>query len=194
MQPRQLFDSAFRCLLPTNVIDASNLRQIPDNQEVFLHPSTSQSIIIEIMDHVEASDHEDAARVHFDAIGESNEATDSNIFSVRTVSLLNPDNYCSSVVLLLGQQKVAKFDHSTEDVVSIHMALYRYTEFQADVLVLVNDPVEDDDINTSPEGNHNQAHSRSQGNGFSTDLAWSQDKIDSLLLSLRLSDPSIFVF
>ncbi|VDP84824.1 unnamed protein product [Schistosoma mattheei] len=47
---------------------------------------------------------------------------------------------CSSVVLLSGQQKVSKFNQSNEDVVFIYMALYRYTQFQADVLVIVNNP------------------------------------------------------
>ncbi|VDP60155.1 unnamed protein product [Schistosoma curassoni] len=91
MQSHPLFDGAFQCLLPTNVVDASDLRQIPDNQEVFVHPSTSQSITIDILEYVDASNHEDAARMHFDEIGAANEATDSNISSLRTVSLHNPD-------------------------------------------------------------------------------------------------------
>ncbi|CAH8517056.1 unnamed protein product [Schistosoma rodhaini] len=52
MQSRPLFDGAFQCLLPTNVVDA---------------------------------------RMHFDEISTSNEATDSSISSLRTVSLHNPD-------------------------------------------------------------------------------------------------------
>ncbi|VDO73853.1 unnamed protein product [Schistosoma mattheei] len=62
MQSHPLFDGAFQCLLPTNVVDASDLRQIPDNQEVFVHPSTSQSITIDILEYVDASNHEDAAK------------------------------------------------------------------------------------------------------------------------------------
>ncbi|KAH8860622.1 Ran guanine nucleotide release factor [Schistosoma japonicum] len=61
MQSRLLFDGAFQCLLPTNVIDASDLRQIPDNQEIFVHPSTSQSITIDIMEYVDANNREEAA-------------------------------------------------------------------------------------------------------------------------------------
>nr|CAH8841362.1 unnamed protein product [Trichobilharzia regenti] len=192
MQSHPLFGGAFQCLLPTNVIDASDLRQIPDNQEVFVHPSTSQSITIDIMEYVSDSNHEDAARTHFDAIGASNEATDSNISSITTVNLSNPDPYCPFTVLLVGQQKVAKFNQSDEDVVSIHMALYRYTQFQADVLVLVNNPIEDRDILPLP-GNADQMHMRSGTNGFSTDIAWSQDTINSILLSLRLRNPNIFI-
>lgn len=35
---------------------------------------------------------------------------------------------------------MSKFNQSNEDVVFIYMALYRYTQFQADVLVIVNNP------------------------------------------------------
>lgn len=36
----------------------SDLRQIPDNQEVFAHPVTDQSIIIEILEYVDKNDEE----------------------------------------------------------------------------------------------------------------------------------------
>ncbi|CAH8478558.1 unnamed protein product [Schistosoma turkestanicum] len=198
MQSHPLFDGAFQCLLPTNVIDASDLRQIPDNQEVFVHPSTSQSITIDILEYVDANNHEDAARIHFDEISESNEATDPSISSIRIVSLQNPDPYCSSVVLLSGRQKVTKFNQSNEDVVFIHMALYRYTEFQADVLVLVNNPDGEDGNNIhSPSSDHSQVCSRYQynnnNNKCSEDLTWSRDKINTILLSLRLMNSNIFV-
>ncbi|CAH8517312.1 unnamed protein product [Schistosoma curassoni] len=199
MQSHPLFDGAFQCLLPTNVVDASGLRQIPDNQEVFVHPSTSQSITIDILEYVDASNHEDAARMHFDEIGAANEATDSNISSLRTVSLHNPDPYCSSVVLLSGQQKVSKFNQSNEDVVFIYMALYRYTQFQADVLVIVNNPDgEDGSTIHSPSSGHDQVHFTSQNNNnndtsCSTDFTWSQDEINTILLSLRLINSNVFV-
>uniref|UniRef100_A0A3Q0KFL4 Putative ran-binding protein n=1 Tax=Schistosoma mansoni TaxID=6183 RepID=A0A3Q0KFL4_SCHMA len=197
MQSRPLFDGAFQCLLPTNVVDASDLRQIPDNQEVFVHPSTSQSVTIDILEYVDANNHEDAARMHFDEISTSNEATDSSISSLRTVSLHNPDPYCSSVVLLSGKQNVSKFNQSNEDVVFIYMALYRYTEFQADVLVVVNDPHGEDGIIHSPSG-YNQVHftfqnDNNNNNSYSTDLTWSQDTINTMLLSLRLMNSNIFV-
>lgn len=36
----------------------SDIRQIPDNQEVFAHPITDQSIIIEILEYVGSDDEE----------------------------------------------------------------------------------------------------------------------------------------
>jgi len=40
----------------------SDLRQIPDNQEVFGHSSTDQSIVIEIMEYTQAEDDIQAIR------------------------------------------------------------------------------------------------------------------------------------
>lgn len=42
----------------------SDLRQIPDNQEVFAHPVTDQSIIMEILEYVDKDD-EEAIRYNY---------------------------------------------------------------------------------------------------------------------------------
>ena len=42
---------------------SSDLRQIPDNQEVFAHPSTDQSIVVEIMEYQSAEDDTQAIRL-----------------------------------------------------------------------------------------------------------------------------------
>lgn len=40
----------------------SQLRQVPDTQEVFLYPDSDVSIIVEILERVEPSDFSEAAR------------------------------------------------------------------------------------------------------------------------------------
>ena len=60
---RELFGGAIISRLPRDYIDASDLRQIPDHQEVFLSPKTLTSIIIEINQYVPFPD--DAAAVHY---------------------------------------------------------------------------------------------------------------------------------
>jgi len=49
---RQLFGGAIVTGLPETFIDASNLEQIPDNQEVFLSPVNDMTYIIEILEKV----------------------------------------------------------------------------------------------------------------------------------------------
>lgn len=45
-----LFGGAAGCELPINWVDASNVRQVPDNQEVYLDTESEQSVIIEILE------------------------------------------------------------------------------------------------------------------------------------------------
>ncbi|XP_031209892.1 ran guanine nucleotide release factor-like [Mastomys coucha] len=45
-----LFGGAFSAILPSGAIDVSDLRPVPDNQEVFCHPVTDQSLIIELLE------------------------------------------------------------------------------------------------------------------------------------------------
>ncbi|KAK5057552.1 hypothetical protein LTR84_011552 [Exophiala bonariae] len=53
---RELYGGAITVELPTDLIDSSDIRQIPDHQEVFLSRETLTSIIIEINNYVEAPD------------------------------------------------------------------------------------------------------------------------------------------
>lgn len=50
--PRDLYGGAITANLPTDFIDSSNLRQIPDHQEVYLAPKTLTTIIFEINQYV----------------------------------------------------------------------------------------------------------------------------------------------
>lgn len=45
---RELYGGALEVELPTDSIDASDLRQVPDHQEIFLRPKTLTSVIFEI--------------------------------------------------------------------------------------------------------------------------------------------------
>ena len=49
---RPLYGGAMKVDLPSNIIDASDLRQVPDHQEVFLRPDTLSSIIFEINEYL----------------------------------------------------------------------------------------------------------------------------------------------
>ena len=51
---KELYGGAITARLPSDFIDASNLRQVPDHQEVFLSPKTLTTIIFEINQYVEA--------------------------------------------------------------------------------------------------------------------------------------------
>lgn len=48
-----LFGGAMTVRLPANFIDVSDLRQVPDNQEVFLNSDGFESITVDILERVE---------------------------------------------------------------------------------------------------------------------------------------------
>ncbi|EXJ85786.1 hypothetical protein A1O1_06154 [Capronia coronata CBS 617.96] len=50
---RDLYGGAMTVELPVDLIDSSDLRQIPDHQEVFLSPTTLTSLIFEINDYAD---------------------------------------------------------------------------------------------------------------------------------------------
>lgn len=47
---RELFGGALTVSVPESYVDASNFRQIPDNQEVFVSENSDNSFIIEILE------------------------------------------------------------------------------------------------------------------------------------------------
>ena len=59
---RDLYGGAITVSLPTTYIDASDIRQVPDHQEVFLSNKTLTSLIFEINEYVKLPD---PAALHF---------------------------------------------------------------------------------------------------------------------------------
>ncbi|GAA5950057.1 hypothetical protein JCM21900_001379 [Sporobolomyces salmonicolor] len=153
MQARPLFGGAISCSLPANFVDASDLRQVPDTQEVFLAPDSDLSLIVEILELVKddaaADSLEAAARFHFSALAHDNGALSSDVSSLALPSsapapapapgepeVLGP-------TLLSGIQLVSKFNRpaSEADTVLIQLALWRIPSKNADVTLCVNYPI-----------------------------------------------------
>jgi hypothetical protein len=49
LTPRPLFGGAITTSFPSTFLDASTLREVPDNQEVFVDMDTDQSVIVELL-------------------------------------------------------------------------------------------------------------------------------------------------
>lgn len=75
LKPAELFGGAITTVVPESFVDASNFREVPDNQEVFVSMSDEDadvSIIVDILERVEpegavSEEEEDmkAMEVHF---------------------------------------------------------------------------------------------------------------------------------
>ncbi|XP_056426050.1 ran guanine nucleotide release factor [Hyla sarda] len=179
---RPLFGGAFSAVLPPNIQDVSDLREIPDNQEVFVHHDTDQSIIVELLEYQKGMSDPDAARYHFEDIAASNDAQGrAEVVSVEPLPLAQLSlTSCSSAWTLTGHQLVSKFNEQAQNTVTIHMALFRMQQYATDLLVTFNDPVAIDPASSSSSGSGNASP------------PWTIDDFHRLLCGFQLHDPGVF--
>ncbi|XP_046876553.1 ran guanine nucleotide release factor isoform X2 [Hypomesus transpacificus] len=180
-----LFGGALSATIPRNAKDISELREIPDNQEVFAHEHTDQSIIVELLEFQSHVENEDAARYHFEDVAGSNKAVGPGTSEVKTIKALSKPELsmqeCSSAWLLTGTQAVSKFNEEAKNIVSIHLGLFRLPQFSTDILVTFNNPLTISSSSSSAAGASNlPTH------------PWTIQDFDSLLQSLKLHNPGVF--
>jgi cell division protein FtsB len=147
---RSLFGGAISMLLPSHLIDASEIRQVPDTQEVFLYPESGISVILEILEQVAPSDLEDAAKFHFDSLAHDNSAASATVTSVEKQSKKRDDE-TPAPTLLIGVQKVAKYNRDQLDTVQILLALFRVQSKNIDLVLSFNVPTVTQDTNAVGE-------------------------------------------
>ncbi|GAA5908405.1 hypothetical protein JCM6882_007928 [Rhodosporidiobolus microsporus] len=168
---RPLFGGAILADVPTAFLDASDLRQIPDTQEVFLSPDSDLSLIVEVLELVKdegaADSLEAAARFHFSSLAHDNSALSSTVSSVSlpptpASSALHSSSFQPTLLgptVLTGRQSVSKFNRPAEeaDEVFIQLALWRVPEKDADVTLCVNWPVVKGDGGDAGVGGEDEA-------------------------------------
>ncbi|KIM48849.1 hypothetical protein M413DRAFT_438024 [Hebeloma cylindrosporum] len=138
---RELFGGAITAQSAPDLIDASNIRQVPDTQEVFIYPHSNISIIVEILQRVEHSDLNDAIRFHFDSLAHDNSARSAEVENVAAIPN-DKQNETLPAMVLKGHQMVPKFNHTAPDKVQILMALFRVESKLVDLVVTFNIPLE----------------------------------------------------
>ncbi|KAG0148606.1 hypothetical protein CROQUDRAFT_90105 [Cronartium quercuum f. sp. fusiforme G11] len=142
-QNYDLFGGTIKINLPNFLLDVSQIRQVPDSQEVFILKSTHQfnhintelSIIIEVLQKISNSnDLMTSIRLHFDSLAHDNSAQSSTVLNTSgpAVSEILPEPSQTAIrptpqpILLEGIQTVSKFNRpaSEADEVHIWMALW----------------------------------------------------------------------
>uniref|UniRef100_A0A3Q0SWV7 Uncharacterized protein n=1 Tax=Amphilophus citrinellus TaxID=61819 RepID=A0A3Q0SWV7_AMPCI len=105
------FGGALPAVIPHSATDVSELREILDNQEVFAHAHTNQSLIVKLVEHQEQVADQDAAKYHFEDIASSNKALEPGAFEVTSVVALPKSELssseCSTAWMLTGASRVA---------------------------------------------------------------------------------------
>ncbi|KAM9848744.1 ran guanine nucleotide release factor [Aulostomus maculatus] len=184
-KPHPLFGGALSVVIPHSAVDVSDLRQIPDNQEVFAHAHTDQSLIVELVECQDQVADQDAARFHFEDIAGSNKALEPGAFEVTSVVMLPKSELslseCSSAWMLTGTQSISKFYEESRNIVTLHLGLVRLPQFSTDVLLTFNDPQ-----SISPDSSSAAAAGATHGE------PWTVQDFQRLLQTLTLHNPGLF--
>uniref|UniRef100_H9GSU3 Uncharacterized protein n=1 Tax=Anolis carolinensis TaxID=28377 RepID=H9GSU3_ANOCA len=98
----------------------SEMRQVPDNQEVFVHPSTDQSLIIELLEYQAGVPDENATRYFSGLYG-------------HVPGAFSPDVSPTSLAGILRGCEA-------KNEVTLHLALLRLPQYGTDLLLTFNDP------------------------------------------------------
>jgi len=189
MHRARFCSNVFRIVL---IMVNSVLRQVPDNQEVFMDQNSDTSIVIEILQSVEPVDSNGIARqvipyyltppfphfmphrFHFDSLAHDNSAISSSLTEVWSIPNHRGDK-TPSAIALRGVQHVSKFNRTTPDEVHILMAIFRVDGKDVDLVVTFNVPVP------------------SHGNSAREGLAAARTHFETFVKSLRIIDFDLFV-
>ncbi|KAF2259981.1 Mog1p/PsbP-like protein [Lojkania enalia] len=136
-----LYGGAITVDLPLGFGDASNIRQIPDHQEVYLDANGYSSIVFDILERVEKSSDEEALQYHFqDLIDGTGDAT--NVLGQGTSVMAKVPNkpvYTLTYIQTPPTPTTAP-KRPIPDFVSIHLILLRLKEQGTDIVITVNVP------------------------------------------------------
>ncbi|PWN88210.1 Mog1p/PsbP-like protein [Acaromyces ingoldii] len=156
---RPLFGGAIEAEVPSKLIDASELRQVPDTQEVLLSPDSDVTLIVEVLQRVDKDDLGEAISFHFDSLAHDNSASSSSVTQIFALpgttpsptfspSSLSKDTPTPSPLALVGEQQVPKFGkQELNDRVRIWLALWRLSPAKnVDLVLSVNEPLKGDDV------------------------------------------------
>ncbi|KAI9011541.1 hypothetical protein BC832DRAFT_590758 [Gaertneriomyces semiglobifer] len=156
MKEQALFGGAITTVIPDGFVDASQFREVPDNQEVFVSMrNPDQSMIVELLELAEDASDAAAARFHFQQLAEDNQALEC---AVRDIQVLDPRQAIphlaaanGHVSVLVGNQTVTKFRSTNPEnpeaiphVIQINMTVIRIPHVSTDLVISVNTPLSAD--------------------------------------------------
>ncbi|KAF1837956.1 Mog1p/PsbP-like protein [Decorospora gaudefroyi] len=140
-----LFGGAITVRLPSTYTDASQIRQIPSHQEVYLDSGGYSSIVTEILEYVDEPSDEAALQYHFadlvDGCGDETSVVDDDEQKgvVRMERL--PNNPVRTLTFL--QTPPTPPSHPTRktpEFTYIHLLLLRLKDQATDIIIQINTP------------------------------------------------------
>ncbi len=179
---RELFGGALEASIPQRFYDISQLRQVPDTQEVFADGDTDQSFIIEILSYTHEVTDDKIAEYMFTDLADANGAQKRTLVHSTNLTdqeLPNFTSYFKSWAL--GEQHVAKYNEQAENQINIYVGVVRIPKYETDILLTFNDPVVINPLSSS-------ASSTAKGSNVNS----SSQLFKQVFESLKVNDWSIF--
>ncbi|KAL8909314.1 MAG: hypothetical protein Q9207_000324 [Kuettlingeria erythrocarpa] len=143
-RPTELFGGAITVALPDRYADVSNIREVPDHQEIYLDASGFNSIIVEIAERVsEPSTDEEALKFHFHDIVDEHDT--SSIYHTGAANLANlqPDTPCYTLLASTTPPPATNGNAGrplTPTFTAVILTLIRLVPQSTDIVVTINIP------------------------------------------------------
>ncbi|KAK0673595.1 hypothetical protein QBC41DRAFT_265869 [Cercophora samala] len=152
-QPTSLFGGALTVDLPTNFADVSKLRQVPDNQEVYIDKDGFTSIIVDITERVpSSSDSNDplerdakALTTHLEElVGVEDAAETVQVWNTTETQISHLSDDIPAYTLIATQthkqREGERERQGAPDFTALILTLIRLEKEQTDILVTINVP------------------------------------------------------
>ncbi|CCF60613.1 hypothetical protein KAFR_0K02570 [Kazachstania africana CBS 2517] len=141
-----LYGGAITSVIPEGFLDASMLREVPDTQEVFVNSrkenesfvdglGMNESIVVDLLQRVDAVNDDAALKVHIEEIASLNDAQEG--FQVLKHDKINGNS--QSCIIVESALKWGKQD--LKESVLICVGLIRLKDVDTDALITINVPL-----------------------------------------------------
>lgn len=199
-----LYGGAITSKIPSGLIDASQLRQIPDTQEVFLNPTENttdytelnkdDSIIVDLMEGIDGDDTE-AIREHFSEISALNDSTNNwKLISIDdVVNKLESKAYIATGLepaLKWGRDESKGLDYKPTLVVVL--GIIRLKKVDTDVLITQNVLISDKDELTDLQKLESGKPAEYDENKAAKRISLAQRVVREAISNLNVEDWNLF--
>ena len=140
MTKRPLFGGAMSMDVPSDWVDAADIRDVPDNQEMFFGKDNGATLIIELLGRKEEIPDDAAANFFFHDLADVAEATGRAVAATEPVTarpIGPPDAIVNAVSQAChGTQQIAKFRETATNDVAVFLQVIRLPKPTSTEIVL----------------------------------------------------------
>ncbi|KAK3223070.1 hypothetical protein Dsin_010095 [Dipteronia sinensis] len=146
LSERPLFGGAIATAFPHRFQDVSNIRQVPDHQEVFVDPARDESLIFELLDFKDDVGDNGSAAWFLQDLATEQDAEGCTLLEqsgVVEAPGLHYRNIPAVVTTAAGQMAISKGRQGREaqNIVKVYLANFRLKEVGTDVLATAYEPI-----------------------------------------------------